>query len=183
MDMFDKASKVAKKVSDSAKTIGSNLYSTTKDQTEMASLNVQKSVIEKKLDSSYAKIGRRYVEYVAKCDTESVFTVDDLLEQMKPELEKLEEVKVKIAEKDQQIKLANEEKAQKKAQEEFALEKKKLDKALELEIIALNEYESKLAIAQRKLDHYDLLRKYELQFEMDIISKEEYEEKVKAVLQ
>lgn len=187
MDMFEKATKAAKNVGDSvissAKNIGTTLYSSTKEQSELASLNIQKSVIDKKLTDSYAEIGKRYVAYMEQCEGETAFEVEDILEQMKPELEKLAEVKEQIVEKEQLIKQGNEERAQKKAQDEFDSEKKKLDKALELEIISGEEYDVKLAFAQRKLDNYELLRKIELQLEMGIISKTEYDEKVKNVLQ
>lgn len=187
MDMFEKATKAAKNVGDnvisSAKTIGTTLYNSTKEQSELASLNVQKSVIEKKLTESYAEIGKRYVAYIEQCECDMAFEVDDLLEEMKPELEKLAEVKIQIDEKQQQIKQGNEERAQKKAQEKFDSEKKKLDKALEMDIISNEEYEEKLASAQKRLDNYDLLRKVELQLEMGIISKAEYDEKIKNILE
>ena len=41
----------------------------------------------------------------------------------------------------------------------------------------------KLAAAKRKLENYDELRKVKLQYEMDIITKEEYDEKVKVLTQ
>ena len=185
-DVFEKATKAAKSVGDSvinsAKNLGNSLYSSTKEQSELASLNIQKSVIERKLEDSYADIGRRYVEYIEKCEGGTAFEVDDILEKMKPELEKLEEVKGQIADKELQIKQNNEEKARKKAQEEFDVEKSKLDKAIELDIISEAEYQEKLAYAERKLDNYEMLRKIEMQLDMGIISKEEYKEKINNIL-
>ncbi len=175
MDMFEKATKVAKN-------IGTTIYSSTKEQSELASLNVQKSVIEKKLTDSYAKIGKRYVEYIDKCESGAAFDVSDLLEEMQPELDKLAEVSKAITEKEQQIKQGNEERALKKAQEEFDAEKKKLDKALEMDVVSKLEYEEKLAFAQRKLDNFDMLKKISMQLEMGIISRAEYDEKVKKIL-
>lgn len=185
-DMFEKATKAAKNVGgnvfSSAKNLGNSLYNSTKEQSELASLNVQQSVIEKKLNHFYAEIGRRYVEYIERCDGEVSFEVEDVLDQMKPELEKLEEVKVQIAEKEAQIKQNNEEKARKKAREEFDAKKTKLDKAAAMEIISEEEYQEKLAAAQKKFDNYEILRKIDMQLEMGIISKEEHAEKVKNIL-
>lgn len=187
MDMFEKATKAAKNVGDSvinsARSIGNTLYSSTKEQSELASLNVQKSVIEKKLNEVYAKIGKRYVEYINTCEGETCFEVDDLLEEMQPDMDKMAEIKAQIQEKEVQIKQANEERIQKKAQAEFDAEKRKLDKALELDVVNEEEYAEKLAAAQRKLDNYDVLRKIEMQLEMGIITKEEYLEKKKNILQ
>ena len=89
---------------------------------------------------------------------------------------------MQIAEKEAQIKQNNEEKAQKKAREEFDAKKAKLDKAAEMEIISEEEYQEKLAAAQKKFDNYEILRKIDMQLEMGIISKEEHAEKVKNIL-
>lgn len=187
MDMFEKATKVAKNVGEnvisSAKSIGNTLYSATKEQSELAGLNVQKNVIEKKLTDYYTEIGRRYVAYVETCQGEVAFDVEDLLETMRPELEQLNEVKAQIADKEMEIKKATEERAKKKAQEEFEAEKNKLDSALEMDIITKEEHFAKLEAAQRKLDNYETLRKIDLQLEMGIITKAEHDEKIKNILQ
>ncbi len=187
MDMFEKATKAAKNMGDSvinsAKSIGTTLYSSTKEQSELASLNIQKSVIDKRLAESYQEIGKRYVAYVDACEGDTAFAVEDILEKMRPDLEKAAEIRTQIAEKEQQIRQDKEDRLKKKAQEEFETEKKKLDKALDLEILTPEEYEIKLSSAQKKLDHYDTLRKIQMQLEMGIITRTEYEEKVKSILQ
>ncbi len=181
-DVFEKAKNVGGSVLNSAKNIGNSLYNSTKEQSELASLNVQKSVIERKLNDSYEEIGRRYVEYIEKCEGETAFEVSDVLEKMKPELEKLAEVKGLIVEKELQIKQNGEEKARKKAQDEFDAETAKLDRAIELDIISEEEYQEKLAYAERKLENYEMLRKIEMQLKMGIITREEYKEKVNSIL-
>jgi len=50
-------------------------------------------------------------------------------------------------------------------------------------VISFDEYEEKLAKAQRKFDNFETLKKIQMQYEMDIITKEEYEDKVRNVLQ
>ena len=183
MDFFDKATRVAKNVGDNVKNSAKTVYNSTKEQSELAGLNVQKANIERKLNTGYAEIGKRYVEYIALCDTEAVFQVDDIMESMQSDLEKLDEVKTQIADMEAAIKQNNLEKLQKKSEEEYQSEKRKLDKALEMDIISAEDYDVKLAAAQKKLDNYEVLRKLELQYEMDIITKAEYKEKVKAVLE
>ncbi len=175
MDVFEKAAKTAK-------SIGNSIYSSTKEQGRLASLNVQKSVLEKKLNESYAEIGKRYVNYIGACEGGEPFDVSDILDAMQPTLDKLEEVKASISGKETEIKQQAEEKLKKKAQEEYNSEKEKLDKALEADIISKEEYDSKLSVAEKKLDNYELLRKINLQFEMGIITDEEKREKIKEVL-
>lgn len=186
MELFDKVNKVAKNVGDNveslAKNMGNALTNVTKDQSELASLNVQRNVIEKKLDSSYAEIGKRYVEFVENCREGVTFEVDDVLEKMRPELDKLSEIKMQIEEKELKIKQNNIDKAFKKAQDEYDTEKRKLDRAIELDIITTDEYNEKLEMAQKKLDNFEILRKIQMQYEMDIITKEEYNDKVKKIL-
>ena len=65
---------------------------------------------------------------------------------------------------------------------QIALDLDSLDKALEMDIISTEEYEEKLARAQKRLDNFEALKKVELQYQMDIISREEYEEKIRAIL-
>ena len=186
MDMFEKAAKAAKEVGDnvihSAKNLGESLYNLTKEQSELASLNIQKSVVEKRLESSYAEIGKRYVEYVEKCDGDA-FDVSDVLENIEPELEKLADIKLQIDKKETTIREENEQKARKKAEDEFNAVKQKLDKAFALDILTAQEYNDKLEAAQKRLDNYDLLKKVEMQLSMGIISKAEYDEKVKKILE
>lgn len=187
MDMFEKAAKAAKEVGDnmihSAKNLGESIYNLTKDQSELASLNIQKSVIEKKLESSYAQIGKHYVEYVEKCEGEEAFDVSDILKDIEPELEKLADIKLQIVKKEAIIREENEQKARKKAQDEFEAVQQKLDKAFALDIITAQEYNEKLEAAQKRFDNYDLLKKIEAQLNMGIISRDEYNEKIKKALE
>lgn len=186
MDMFSKAAKTAKEVGDnvitSAKDFGENVYNTTKGQSELASMNIQKTVLEKKLEDSYAQIGKRYVEYMANCEGGEAFDVSDICEAMAPQLEKLNQIKDQIAKKEAAVKEEIAQKAKKKAQDEFDSVKVRLDKALAMDIVSREEYDAKLMAAQKRLDNYDLLRKIDMQLDMGIINKEEYKEKIAKVL-
>lgn len=182
MTVFEKTAKTVREVGetvfDSAKSLGTSIYYASKEQGEAAGMKVQRSVIEKKLQESYAEIGKKYVEYMLHSDGEEAFDVSDIMEAMKPEQDKLAEIDAAIAEKEQNARKEEEEKRQKKAQDEFDTEKAKLDKALEMDIITQEEYDEKMTVVQKKLDHYDQLRKIEMQLQMGIISNEEYAEKV-----
>jgi len=172
MDFFDRTTKVVKE-----------LGNVTKEQTELANLKIQKAAIEKKLESQYAEIGKRYVTYVADSFRTTPFDVSDILDTINPELEKIAEIADQISQKEQQVRQHSIEKDRKKAQEQFENEKRKLDKARDLDVISDEEYFEKLGKAQRKFDNFETLKKIQMQYEMDIITKEEYEEKVRNVLQ
>ena len=186
MDMFDKATKVVKEVGenviDSAKNIGTSIYSTSKEQSEIAGLKIQKSVVERRLDESYAAIGKRYLEYMNKADASEAFDISDILDTMKPDLEKLEEMNTSLKEKEIEAQKDEEERRQKKALEEYEAQKAKLDKAMELDILTQEEYDEKLAVIKKKYDNYEQLRKIDMQLQMGIISKEEHKEKIKNII-
>lgn len=186
MDMFEKATKAVKSAGESvigsAKNIGNTIYSSTKEQRELAGLKVQKSVIERKLQDSYAEIGKRYVEYTTNSNGETAFDVSDILDEMQPNLEKIAEIDESVAEKELNIKKEEEARIQKRAQDEYDSEKAKLDKALEMDIISQGEYSEKMLVVQRKFDNYEQIRKIEMQLQMGIITKEEYHEKINNLL-
>lgn len=176
MDFFDKATRKAKEV-------GNTIGNVTREQTEAANMKIQRAAVEKRLENHYAEIGRKYVAYIENSYQEDAFDVSDIIEQIKPELERIAEIDEQIRQREQKVRESNIEKDRRKAQEQFDSVQKKLSKALEMDIISTEEYEEKLAKAQRKLDNFEALKKVELQYQMDIISREEYEEKVRAILQ
>ncbi len=172
MDFFDRTTKVVREIGN-----------VTKEQTELANLKIQKAAVEKKLESQYAEIGKRYVAYIADSFRTTPFDVSDILEAINPDLEKVSEITEQISQKDQQVRQHSIEKDRKKALDQFESERRKLDKARDLDVITYEEYEEKLAKAQKKFDNFEALKKIQMQYEMDIITREEYEEKVRNVLQ
>ncbi len=184
MDLFNKASQIAQSVGEnvvnSAKTVSYKLNASP-EQRELAGLKIQLSNVTKKLDTYYTEIGKKYVAYVNDNST-GTFTVEDIIEKMTPELELVAELEEKIQQKQQEIKDNELERARQKAQDEFDREKEKLETALTIDIITVEEYTEKLETAKKKLDNFDALRKLELQYKMQIITKEEYDAKVSAIL-
>lgn len=172
MDFFDRTTKVVREIGN-----------VTKEQTELANLRIQKAAVEKKLESQYAEIGKRYVAYIADSFRTTPFDVSDILDAINPDLEKVSEITEQISQKDQQVRQHSIEKDRKKALDQFESERRKLDKARDLDVITYEEYEEKLAKAQKKFDNFEMLKKIQMQYEMDIITREEYEEKVRNVLQ
>ncbi len=167
MDFFDRTTKVVREIGNA-----------TREQTELANLKIQKAAIEKKLESQYAEIGKRYVDYSAE-----TFDVTDILDVINPDLDKIAEIMDQVEQKEQQFRQHSIEKDRKKALEQFESEKRKLDKARDLDIISELEYDEKLAKARKRYDNFEMLKKIQMQFEMDIITREEYEEKVRNILQ
>lgn len=186
MDLFEQATKVAKEVGssvvDSAKNIGNTIYSSTKEQSEIANLKIQKSSLSKKLQDSYAEIGKRYVKFTKTAEAGELFDASDLLQAMQADLDKMSEIDAAIEEKNLTAKKDEEEKLQRKAEDEYLAAKEKLDKALAMDIITKDEYDEKMIPIQKKFDNHVQLRKYDMQLQMGIITAEEYDQKVADLL-
>ena len=160
MDFFDKTTKAVR-----------DLSNATREQTELANLKIQKAAIEKKLESQYAEIGKRYVAYIADSFRTTPFDVSDILDAINPDLERIADIVEQVEQKERQFRQHSIEKDRKRAVEQFENEKRKLDKAKDLDIITDLEYEEKLEKARKRFDNFEMLKKVQMQFEMDIITE------------
>lgn len=185
MAFFDKVTKAATNLGKSAMSTASNVGSTVgvaaQDQSELAALKMQVNVIEQELDASYVQIGRKYVDYVIATGEMPGIDVSDILKLIDPKLTQKDELEQQIIVLEKKIKdnaILREKQA---AESEFLQEKAKLDKALVMEILSQEEYDIKLAIAKKKVDNFEAIRKVEQQYDMKLISKEERDAKIHAL--
>lgn len=186
MGLFDKVTKVASNVGSSvvktASTVGSNAAVSAQEQSELVSLKSQINVIEQELNSSYIQIGRKYVDYVIQSGDMPGIDVSDILKLIDPKITKKQELEQKIIEVEKSIKEKNVLREKQQAEEEFLAEKSKLDKALGMDVITQEDYDIKLAIARKKVDNFEAIRKIEQQADMGLITKEEKAQKIEALL-
>lgn len=186
MGLFDKVTKTVSNVGSSiaktATTVGSNAAVTAQEQSELVALKSQVNVIEQELNASYVQIGRKYVEYVAASGDMPGIDVSDILKLIDPKMTKKQELEQKIIELEKEIKQKNVLREKQQAEEEFLAEKSKLDKALGMDVISQEDYDIKLAIARKKVDNFEAIRKIEQQAEMGLITKEEKAQKIEALL-
>ncbi|MDD5935650.1 MAG: hypothetical protein PUC65_08850 [Clostridiales bacterium] len=184
MEVFDKAVKKVKEVGSNVVTtavgVGNSIGNVAKEQTEIASLKLKKNGIEKKLDVIYARIGKEYV--TSKREETAESNIQELMEELDLQLAELDEIEGQIKEIEAKNKENSLAKERKKAETKFEAEKETLDKALAMEILTVDEYNTKLAAIQKKLDHFEDIRKIDLQYEMNIITKEEHDAKIDALL-
>ncbi len=186
MGFFDKVTKAASNIGDSivktAAAAGSSASVAAQEQNELIAIKTQINVIDQELNSSYIQIGRKYVEYVINSGDMPGIDVSDILKLIDPKLTKKQELEAKCIELEKEIKSKNVLREKQQAEEEFLAEKSKLDKALAMEVIAQDEYDIKLAIAKKKVDNFELIRKIEQQAEMGLITKEEKALKIEQLL-
>ncbi|MBQ6530262.1 MAG: hypothetical protein IJI39_05010 [Clostridia bacterium] len=186
MGLFDKVAKTAgnvgKSVAKSATNVGSSASVAAQEQSELIALKSQINVIDQELNSSYIQIGRKYVDYVVESGDMPGIDVSDILKLIDPKLTKKQELEKKIVELEKEIKSKNVLREKQQAEEEFLAEKSKLDKALAMDVITQDDYDVKLAIARKKVDNFELIRKIEQQAEMGLITKEEKAQKIEQLL-
>lgn len=115
-------------------------------------------------------------------DEEPVFDVSDFLTIIRQDQAKKKELENQLAEVEKRAKQNALIREKTKAEEAFEQEKGVLDKALDMEILFKEEYEQKLNIARKKVENFEEIKKIEQQFEMGIITKEEKDEKINALL-
>lgn len=183
MAFFDKVTKAASNMGKSAINTASNVGSTVgvaaQDQSELTALKMQVNVIEQELEASYVQIGRKYVEYVIASGEMPGIDVSDVLKLIDPKLTQKEDLEQQIIVLEKKIKNNAILREKQAAEAEFLAEKGKLDKALAMDIISQNEYEAKLAVARKKVDNFEAIRKVEQQYDMKLITKEERDAKLK----
>lgn len=186
MGIFDKIQKTASNIGNSAlnsaKNVGSSASVAIQEQNELVALKTQINVIEQELNSSYIQIGRKYVDYVIESGDMPGIDVSDILRLIDPKVTKKQELEAQIIELEKQIKSKNILREKQQAEDEFLAEKSKLDKALAMDVITQDDYDVKLAIARKKVDNFEQIRKIEQQEEMGLITKEEKAQKIEQLL-
>ena len=182
MALFDKVAKTAgnmgKSFANSAAKVGSTVGVAAQDQSELAGLKMQVNVIQQELDASYVQIGRRYVDYVLASGEMPGIDVMDILKLMDPKLSQKKELEEKIIVLEKKIKDNAVLREKQAAEQDFLQEKDRLDKALAMDVISSDEYDVKIAIARKRVDNFEAIRRVEAQYDMKLISKEERDAKI-----
>lgn len=183
MGFFDKvtqtASKAGRSVVTSAGKIGSSVTAAAHEQSELMQLKSQLNVLNQELDSFYIQIGRRYIDYVLETGEMPGIDASDLLKLIDPKMMEKEEVEQKIIALEKEIKEKSVLRDKQQAEKDYLTEKSKLDKALSMDIISQDDYEIRLAIAKKKFDNFEEIRRIEQQENMGLITNVEKDAKIK----
>ena len=98
---------------------------------------------------------------------------------MEPKIEQKNDLDAKIIALEKKIKDHAVLREKQAAEEEFLQVKSKLDHALAMDVISQTDYDTKLAVARKKVDNFEEIRKVEKQYDMKLITKDEYTAKIK----
>ena len=185
MGLFDKVTKTAATIGqstlNSAAKVGSNVGVAAQDQSELAGLKMQLNAVNQELDASYVQVGRKYVDYVIASGQMPGVDVSSILKLMEPKLEQKQALQAKIVALEKKIKDQNILREREMAEAEFLREKDKLDKALQMDVLSQADYDLKVAAARRKLDNFEEIKRVEKQYEMKLITREEFDAKMRAL--
>ncbi len=190
MGMFDKVVKAGKNLGSSigsaaattATNVGSSVATAAKEHSELAGLKAEINVIEKELEASYVMIGRKYVEYVIESGEMPGIDITDILKMLDPKMTRKQELQEKVIELEKRIKEQDALRDKQAAEAEYIAGKEKLDKALAMNVLDKADYDEKLSVLQKKRDNFEIMRKLEQQVQMGIITEEEKNAKLSAIL-
>ena len=190
MGMFDKVVKAGKNLGSSigsaaattATNVGSSVATAAKEHSELAGLKAEINVIEKELEASYVMIGRKYVEYVIESGEMPGIDITDILKMLDPKMTRKQELQEKVIELEKRIKEQDALRDKQAAEAEYIAGKEKLDKALAMNVLDQADYDEKLSVLQKKRDNFEIMRKLDQQVQMGIITEEEKDAKLSAIL-
>lgn len=177
-----KFAKAKNAAADKVGDVASSVANAAKEQAELASLKAEINVVDRELNASYSLVGKKYVEYVIATQEMPGIDVSDILKWIDPKVtrkKELEEEIIVVEKRNKEQKLLRE---KQQAEQEYIEEKEKLDKALAMEIIDEEIYNTKLSAQKKKLDNFEEIRKLELQVDMGIITEEEKNAKLFEIL-
>ena len=176
--MKTQASNIGASVSQSAAKVAGDTMTSAKENAKIIAINNEINSLEGDLLVAYQEIGKKYVEYLIAGGDSVDINAKETLVHVNKKLDKKEVLQNELAgiEKELSNQLVMQEKS--KFQAEFESEKEKLDKALKMDLIDNDDYKIKISKAKKRVDNFDAIRKVEKQYEMELISEDEKDEKL-----
>lgn len=153
-----------------------------KDAAELDSIKKELASIDSDINSGYTQIGKKYVDYVIKTNEMPGIDVSDVLNMLSPKFERKEELETKLIEIEKRKKdrtLLQEKSA---VEAEVQQEVDKLDKALRMDLISQDEYDTKVARLNKRIDNFEAIKKAEQKCSMGITTPAERDAEIEALL-
>lgn len=150
-----------------------------KNAAEITSLKMELGSIEQEFEHLYMIVGKKYVDFLIETDADSVIDIEREMRTILPKLERKAELENKINELEKADKQNQIMEELHEAQEEYEKQKRKLDQALQMDVITQEEYNQKLLKFKNKVDNFQEIRRVQTQYDMGIIDKTEYKNKMR----
>ena len=156
-----------------------DLYTKNKKIEKIGELKKELQAIENDLNAAYVQIGRRFVERAVKTQDFCGLEIQDVLRVMESKAKRKREIASRIASIEKEMREVEFLREKEEAYLEYKEEKDKLDKALAMEVLTQQEYDQRLKVAKRKSDNFEEIRRVKQQYDMELITAEERDEKIK----
>lgn len=150
-----------------------------KNAAEISALKMELGSIEQEFEHLYMIVGKKYVDYLIETDADSAIDIEHEMRTILPKLERKAELEEKINELEKADRQSQIMEELHDAQEEYQQQKRKLDQALQMDVITQAEYNEKLSKFKNKVDNFKEIRRVQTQYDMGIIDKTEYKNKMR----
>ena len=153
-----------------------------KESAKIVAVKADIAAVQAEIDTGYVQIGKAYVDACIAGKEVTDIGCGATLKMMEPKLEKKMELEKELIELEKA--LADSQVMQERAlvQAEVDDLKAKLDKAKAMGAITDADYNAKMAQANKKLEHFDDIRMLKKQKELGLLSDDEFNKKVEALL-
>lgn len=153
-----------------------------KEASELAEIKRELGSIENDINSGYTQVGKKFVDYVIKTNEMPGVDVSDILRMLQPKFERRDELQAQVIEIEKRRKdrtLLQEKSA---VEAEVQAEIDKLDKALAMDLIGRDEYDAKVARLNKRIEHFEDIKKVQQKCEMGIITAAERDKEIETLL-
>lgn len=182
MAFFDNLKNTAGALGKNAKNVVNTSATDAKDASEIAEIKRELDSIENDITSGYTQVGKKFIDYVIKTSEMPGIDVSDILKMLEPKFERRDELQAKMIEieKRKKDRTLLQEKSAVEAQVQAEIEK--LNKALAMDLIGQDEYDSKVSQLNKRIENFEAIKKIQQKCEMGIITAAERDKEIEALL-
>jgi len=182
MAFFSNLKNTANSVGKSAMNVVNTGATDAKESAELAEIKRELSTIDADINSGYAQIGKKFVDYVKKTGEMPGVDVSDVLKMLEPKFDRRDELNAMVVEIEKRKKdrtLLQEKSA---VESEVQAEIDKLSKALAMDLISQDEYDMKVTRLNKRVENFEAIKKAEQKCAMGITTPAERDAEIAALL-
>ncbi|MBQ6914665.1 MAG: hypothetical protein IJQ65_03015 [Kiritimatiellae bacterium] len=153
-----------------------------KEAAKIAAVKADIAAVQAEIDTGYVQIGKAYVDACIAGKEVTDIGVGATLKIMEPKLEKKLALEKELIELEKALADSQVMQERSLVQADVDEIKAKLDKAKAMGVISDEDYNAKLSQASKRLDHFDEIRMLKKQKELGLLTSEECEAKINALL-
>ena len=153
-----------------------------KETAKIAAVRADISAVQADIETGYLAIGKMYVEKLLAGADIPDFGAGPTLKLIEPKLARKIELEKELGELERSLADSQVLQERQIVQDEVDQIKDKLDKAKAMGAITDADYAARLAKANKKLEHFEEIRMFKKQKELGLLTSEEFDAKVDALL-